>query len=246
MSLTTTDGLIIKEQKVGEADRLVTALTRDLGLIRAFAPGALKIKSKNISATSLLSYSELTIYQSRDTYKINTAVSKQIFFGLRDDLVSLSLAGYFCELLLNLAPVFENAENYLRLTLNCLHLLCEKKRSPEIIKSIFEMKILEYSGYCPDFSACAKCKTDKLDNIGFDINGGVVYCKNCKNENHISIPNSVFAALMHIIYADEKKLFSFNINAQSEQILADVTERYMLSQTEKNYNTLDFYKQMRI
>ena len=139
MSLTTTTGLIIKEQKVGEADRLVTVLTEDLGLIRAFAPGALKIKSKNISATSLLSYSELTIYQSRDTYKINSATSKEIFFGLRDDIVSLSLAGYFCELLLNLAPIFEKADNYLRLILNSLHLLCEKKRSPEMLKAIFEL-----------------------------------------------------------------------------------------------------------
>ena len=34
MSLTTTKGLIIKEQKVGEADRLVTVLTEDLGLIQ--------------------------------------------------------------------------------------------------------------------------------------------------------------------------------------------------------------------
>ena len=246
MSLTTTNGLIIKEQKVGEADRLVTVLTEDLGLIRAFAPGALKIKSKNISATSLLSYSELTIYQSRDTYKINSATSKEIFFGLRNDIVSLSLAGYFCELLLNLAPIFEKADNYLKLTLNCLHLLCEKKRSPEMLKAIFELKILDYSGYCPSISCCSKCKTEQLDNIGFDILNGVVTCENCKNENFISIPNSVFAALCHIIYQDEKKLFSFKINEQSEKILSEISEKYLLTQTEKNYKTLDFYKQMRI
>lgn len=246
MSLTTTKGLIIKEQKVGEADRLVTILTEDLGIIRAFAPGALKIKSRNISATSLLSYSELTIYQSRDTYKINEARSKEIFFRLRDNIVNLSLAGYFCELLMNLAPVFEPAGDYLRLTLNCLYLLCEKKRSPDILKSIFEMKILEYSGYCPDLSACAKCKTNTPSNVGFDIINGVITCEKCKDEKFISIPNSVFAALVHIIYADEKKMFSFKINEESERVLSNITEKYLLAQTEKNYKTLDFYKQMRI
>ena len=46
MSLNTTTGLIIKEQKVGENDRLATILTSDLGLIRAFVPGAMKLKSK--------------------------------------------------------------------------------------------------------------------------------------------------------------------------------------------------------
>ena len=246
MSLTTTKGLIIKEQKVGEADRLVTVLTEDLGLIRAFVPGALKIKSRNVSATSLLSYSELTIYQSRDTYKINEAKSIEIFFGLRDDIAALSLAGYFCELLMNLAPVFEKADNYLRLTLNSLYLLCEKKRSFEMLKAIFELKILQYSGYCPDLSVCAKCKTDNLDNVGFDVVNGVIACKNCKDESFVSIPNSVFAALVHIIYADEKKLFSFKISEQSEKVLSDITERYLLAQTDRNYKTLDFYKQMRI
>ena len=85
-----------------------------------------------------------------------------------------------------------------------------------------------------------------LDNIGFDIINGVVACENCKDENFISIPNSVFAAICHIIYQDEKKMFSFKINEQSEKILGEVCEKYLLAQTEKNYNTLDFYKQMRI
>ena len=33
---------------------------------------------------------------------------------------------------------------------------------------------------------------------------------------------------------------------ESEKILSDIAERYILAQTEKNYKTLDFYKQMRI
>ncbi|MBQ7129153.1 MAG: DNA repair protein RecO [Clostridia bacterium] len=245
MSLNTTTGLIIKEQKVGENDRLATILTSDLGLIRAFVPGAMKLKSKNIAATSLLSFSDLEIYQSRDTYKVNSARSREIFFGLRNDIASLSLAGYFCELLINLAPVFEPAEEYLKLTLNCLYLLCENKKSKEFIKAVFELKIAEYSGYCPDLIACAKCKEEKIENVGFDTLNGVVYCENCKNDNHISLPNSVFAAMRHIIYSDDKKVFCFKINEQSEQLLAQISENFIISQTEKNYKTLEFYKQMR-
>lgn len=245
MSLTTTTGLIIKEQKVGENDRLITVLTADLGVIRAFAPGALKLKSKNVAATSLLAFSELEIYQSRDTYKINTARAKEIFFGLRKDIEALSLAGYFCELLLNLAPVYEPAEQYLRLTLNCLYLLCENKRSKSLIKSVFEMKIASFSGYCPDLLGCADCKTDALVNVGFDLQNGVVHCENCKKQGDIALPNSVFATLRHIIYSDDRKIFSFKINSESEAFLSELTEKYIITQTERNYKTLDFYKQMR-
>ena len=42
----TTDALIISEMNVGESDRLVTLLTREYGVIKAFAAGAKNIKSK--------------------------------------------------------------------------------------------------------------------------------------------------------------------------------------------------------
>ena len=57
----TTDGLVIKENNVGESDRVVVVLTRDKGLISAFVTGARKPKSKNAASTALLAYSSLTI-----------------------------------------------------------------------------------------------------------------------------------------------------------------------------------------
>ena len=44
----STDGLIIREQQTGEDDRLVTLLTRDYGVLRAFVRGAKRIKSKSL------------------------------------------------------------------------------------------------------------------------------------------------------------------------------------------------------
>ena len=41
-----TDGLIIKEQSIGESDRLVTVLTREEGLLRAFVRKAKTLKSR--------------------------------------------------------------------------------------------------------------------------------------------------------------------------------------------------------
>ena len=59
---TKTQGLVIREQTVGESDRLVTLLTADYGLVKAFVRRAKNIKSNNVSATSLFAYSEFTLY----------------------------------------------------------------------------------------------------------------------------------------------------------------------------------------
>lgn len=48
-----TQGLIIREQTVGESDRLVTVLTRDTGVVRAFARRAKNLKDSKSAATQL-------------------------------------------------------------------------------------------------------------------------------------------------------------------------------------------------
>ena len=76
----TTDALIIREyNNIGEADRFVAALTRDLGLIRASARGARNIKSRNAAATQLLAYSRLSLVKGRDKYIIDSAAPLNVF-----------------------------------------------------------------------------------------------------------------------------------------------------------------------
>ncbi len=44
--MAKTKGLVIKEQTVGESDRLVTLLTADYGLVNAFVRGAKQLKKQ--------------------------------------------------------------------------------------------------------------------------------------------------------------------------------------------------------
>lgn len=242
MSLITTKGLIIKEDKVGENDRLITILTSDNGIIRAFAPNALKLRSQNISATQLLSYSRLVIYKGRDTYKVNEAQSIEIFFDLRYQIEALALAGYFCELLYDLAPKEDDGDAFLRLALNCLSFLCSGKVKRELLKSIFELKICQYAGYMPDLSCCCACKQDDIKNVWFDPYAGVVYCENCKpSPRAFRISNSVFAAMRHILYTQGAKLFAFDLKNGAENELSKVSETFVRIQTDREFKTLVYY-----
>ena len=61
----TTDGVVLKETSIGESDRVVTILSRELGIIRAFVTGAKKVGSKNSAATSLLCYGTYSVYKTK-------------------------------------------------------------------------------------------------------------------------------------------------------------------------------------
>ena len=146
----TTDALIIRENNtVGEADRFVTLLTRDRGIVRASVRGARQLKNRNGSATQLLCYSRVSLYKGREKYIVDDAEPLQVFFEVRGQLDKLALAQYFCELAGVLAPAEEQAEEELRLLLNALHYLAEDSRPSALIKAVTELRLLCRAGYMP-------------------------------------------------------------------------------------------------
>ena len=124
-----TDGIVIREQMSGEQDRLVTVLTREKGVIKAFVNGARNPKSKNVAATGLLCYSDFSIEKTKkDVYVIKEATAKEVFFSLRENIINLSLAQYFAELTYELGPREEDSSEFLSLILNAVYLVAQNKK----------------------------------------------------------------------------------------------------------------------
>lgn len=239
---TKTQGLVIREQTVGESDRLVTLLTADYGLVKAFVRRAKNIKSNNVSATSLFAYSEFTLYRSREAYVVDNAVANEVFFDLRKDINALSLAQYFVQLAYFLCAEEQPAPDTLRLLLNALHLLCKGKKSHKLIKSVVELRMLALGGYMPNLLACYRCGTYESEVMYFDVQEGCIYCKDCFRNNALTAPLGVITAMRHICLSDLGKVFSFNIGEENMNILSDITEKYTLSRIDGRLTTLDFYK----
>lgn len=238
----TTDGLVIRERNAGENDRLISVLTRDRGVINAFAAGAKTIKSKKGAATGLLSYSSFAIVKRNGTYKIYEAVPQKIFFGAGSDIVLLSLAQYFCELCVVLVPAETDSEEYLRLVLNSLHFLTEKKRNPAIIKAITELRTAVIAGYAPDIIACDGCGAFESNTMYFYPGEGKLRCADCKtSQPAFALNKTLLSAMRHIVFSDFSSLYSFKIPERDAQALSKITERYILTQTEHRFLTLDFY-----
>jgi DNA repair protein RecO (recombination protein O) len=244
-----TDALIIKENNnIGEADRFVTALTRDFGIIRASARGARNIKSRNSTATQLLSYSRLTLIRGRDKYIIQDAQPISVFFELRNEIEKLALAQYFCELAGVLAPQEEPAEDFLRLMLNSLYLLAENKRKPKLIKAVLELRMLSLAGFMPDLTACSCCGVFESEAMCFIPREGCISCKNCCSNQHtvgkLMLTPNLLSAMRHIVYSEFEKCFSFKMSDDGLIHLSRYTEIYMLAQLNRSFKTLEFYNSL--
>ncbi len=244
----STDGLVIREQNIKEQDKVITILTRSNGVISAFVHGAKNIRSAKSAATGLLAYSKFIIYKSRERYIVDECNAEEVFMPLRRDVEKLALAQYFCELLMTLAPEEDQAQEQLRLALNSLYILGKNDRSPIVVKSAFELRLLSISGFMPDLVACESCGCYEHEQMSFIPDTGTLLCGDCvgsSKRRHIVTGLGVTHAMRHCIYAESKKLFAFQLSEESLRILERAIEEYISVHINRKFKTLEFYKQMR-
>lgn len=239
---TSMKGLVIREQTIGESDRLVTLLTADFGLVRAFARGAKQMKNRMNSSTSLFAYSDFSLYRGRDAFVIDNASPIEVFFDLRKDIKKLSLAQYFAQLAYELANEEQPAQEMLSVLLNALHLLCYTNKDLRIVKSAVELRFLSLGGYMPNILACSECGTYETETMFFDTLEGCIYCENHGKAGSIPVPKNIITAVRFICLTEPKKIFSFALSEDNLTLLQSVSEKYLISRIQKNLPTLIFYK----
>lgn len=241
----TTKGLVIREQTIGERDKLVSLLTADYGLIRAFVRGAKQIKSRLSSSTSLFAYSEFSLFKGREAYTIDNAVPIEVFFELRQDIERLAVAQYFAQLAYELCYEEQPEEEMLSVLLNALHLLCKGSKSVELIKSAVEFRFLSLGGYMPSILACANCGAYESDLMYFDTLDGSIYCENCGKPGAVPCPKNVITAIRFICLTEPKKIYSFSLSDDNMTLLGSISEKYLISQIQRKLPTLEFYKSLK-
>ncbi|MBQ4100504.1 MAG: DNA repair protein RecO [Oscillospiraceae bacterium] len=243
----STNALVLKARDVNEADKVLTLLSSDLGVITAFANGSKKLKSKLSTVSNAFCYARFNLYKKRDAYVIDNAEPIELFYKIRQDIENLSLASYFAELSQSLAPNGDRAEPFLRLILNSLHFLDKNLKTREFLKPLFELKIISLAGFMPNLICCADCGCYENDRMFFHIRNGEIYCEACHkppsdNAPVVMLSRGVLTAMRHIIYSDFEKLFSFTLPDEALKWLGVATESYLINHTERSFKSLEFYK----
>ena len=216
-----THALVLREVNYKESDKILTVLTRENG--------------------------KMTLYEYQGRWAVKEAVTDREFAGMRGDIEKLALGCYFAEMAELLSVEDVPAPELLSLLLNSLHALDKMDTPAAQVKAAFELKIMCLAGYEPVLDACAVCGVEP-EQPAFHLSEGVLHCAACREEvgEGISMPlsPSAVSAMRHVAYGDPKRLFSFRLDDVSLKQMGDTCEAYVLTQLERGFGTLDFYKQI--
>ncbi len=179
------EAVVLRTHKLGEADKIVTLLTRRHGKVRAVGKGLRRTSSKFGGRLEPCSHVDLEIAQGRSLDTITQAVTLHAYSEpLRADYRMFTTAQVIVETADRL--VVEDREPALRqflLLVGALRTLTtgtpDGPRPPTMIMDSYLLRGLAVAGYEPSLADCARCGEAGPHEAFSPAAGGVV-CRRCR------------------------------------------------------------------
>src|SRR5688572_31425816 len=158
MGLYRDEGIVLCTHKLGEADRIVSVLTRNHGKVRAVAKGVRKTKSRFGARLEPPTHLQLLFYEGRGELDIVTqAETIDHFRAIRDDLDRLTRAVSMLEAADQLSLEGEANPQLHQMLLGALRALAGNA-APLVVPGFF-LKVLALEGFGPEVATCIECGT---------------------------------------------------------------------------------------
>ena len=153
------EAVILRHSDYGEADRMLTLYTAQLGKTRALVKGARKITSRKAGHLEPFTHVKLQLAKGRDLPLVTQADTIDTYLALRENLLLTSQASYVIELL-DRFTYEDGSENsaIFRLLTDTLARLASGA-DPWIAIRYYEMRLLDYLGFRPQLFECGNCRT---------------------------------------------------------------------------------------
>ena len=181
MSLYRDEAIVLRTQKLGEADRIITLLTREHGRVRGVAKGVRRTKSKFGARLEPGSHIDIQLYTGR-TFDTVTQVESIFNYGeaLTDDYARWTIAGAILEAAERFTShEHEPALQEFKLVTGAMKALAEDKYEPSMILDAYLLRSLAVGGYAPSLINCSRCEKPGPHRY-FSLVGGGSVCADCR------------------------------------------------------------------
>lgn len=231
--------MVTSVMNIGEYDRRVVLITREIGRVAAFARGARRPKSSLLGATRPFVTGLFTLYQGRDSYTIKEVDVRDYFSSLSLDLDKTYYGLYMLEVANFYTRENNDESEVLRLLYATLRAMQEGRLSLPLIRAIFELKMLCVQGEYPYLATYMDTGEPVGDqpvyHFGISQNGLL-------SQGGIMLQKAVILAMDYVICASMEKTFSFAVKPVIEEQFCDVVGRYFIQKTQQEFSSLKALK----
>ena len=194
MSLYRDEGVVLRTLRLGEADRIVTLLTKGRGKVRAVAKGVRRTNSKFGARLEPLSHVAMLCWQGRELDIVNQVEVIDAFRAVREDLDRVAKGFTLLEVTDQLSQERHPTPRLYDMLVGALRTLADGDEA--LLVPGFLLKALALDGSSPVVDRCVTCGvTEGL--VAFDLVEGGVLCRSCRRGRSVS-PEAI-DILRHIL-----------------------------------------------
>ena len=243
-----SQGLVLRQYTLGEADRILSILTPNMGKVRVVAKSVRRPQSKLRGHLDLTNVVEFSASYGRNLDIVTEAQVRDDHPRIRSDLPLLSQAVYVCELADSFAEERSPSRDLYLLTTVTLDLLSDS-REAWLVSRWFEARLLDVSGFRPELEVCVECGSElEPDDHMLDLASGGALCPECRVlsiGSRVHISERAMRVLRHfqrsLRFGD---VGTPNISQRVRNEVEGIHTRYIRSILERNLKSEEFVKRV--
>jgi DNA repair protein RecO (recombination protein O) len=179
----SSEAIVLENKVYGEADLIVTYLTKEFGILNLFAKSPRKIKSRFGSSLEPLTYSKIAFIGRED--KLQKIIQSDIlhsFQKIRENYKIFLNLEEVIRLIIQISPKREKHPELFSLLLSILEEIENSDKWGNYILFL-KIRVLGILGYFPDIRYCGSCGRD-LNGYSFYLRGFIL-CGSCLSKNYV-------------------------------------------------------------
>ncbi|QIK83803.1 DNA repair protein RecO [Sanguibacter sp. HDW7] len=203
MPLYRDEGVVLRAQKLGEADRIVTLLTREHGKVRAVGKGVRRTSSRFGARLEPFMYVDLQLHVGRSLDVVTQAETLGAFARpIFDDYALYTVGAVMLETAERVvADEREPSVQQFWLLVGALRTLSERRQDPGLVLDSYLVRALAVAGWAPSFTRCGRCG-EPGPHRAFSVAHGGAVCPTCRPPGSPAPAPETFTLLAALLEGD--------------------------------------------
>lgn len=196
----TEQGVVLRTQKLGEADRIVSFLTRGRGLVRAVARGVRRTSSKFGGRLEPFTAVEVQFFEGRGLHTVTQAVTLAPYGpAIVADYGRYRAGSVVVETAARIAEGQPSPAQF-ELLVGALRTLAYARIDFVLVRDGYLLRAMSEAGWHPEFSVCVFCGDARV--VAVSVEGGGAVCERCRPAFALGVSAAGFMLLRALLAGD--------------------------------------------
>lgn len=216
--------IVLRTHPLGEADRIITLLTRRHGKVRAVAKGVRRTGSRFGARLEPFGLIDVQLHTGRTLHTVTQVVTIETFAeGISSDYARYTAASAMLETTDRLTDevVDPNAQQFL-LLVGALRTAAAGRIPPSLVLDAFLLRTLAHAGWAPDLRTCALCGAEGPHHA-YDVAAGGLVCSACRRPGAVAVRQGAIEHMIYLLAGDWESTLHADATIQLEasRLIAD-------------------------